>query len=100
MLGMGFMASGTRTRVLRRLAVNTTASNSAANASYASNYVIYDIGGGLGSVWTDTYADSPAIAAFYVGANGIEIHGGYVQWPELNSFPTANLANVSASVNE
>jgi hypothetical protein len=76
---------------------NTASSGSAANASYASSYVIYDTGG-AGSVWTDTYADSPSIAAFYVGANGIEIHGGHVQWPELNSFPNANLASVSASV--
>jgi len=76
---------------------NTAASSSAANASYASSYVIYDTGG-AGSVWTDTYADSPAVAAFYLGANGIEIHGGHVQWPELNSFPNANLASVSAAV--
>lgn len=76
---------------------NTATSSSASNASYASNYVIYDTGG-AGSVWTDTYADSPAIAAFYVGANGIEIHGGHVQWPDLTSFPNANLASVSATV--
>ncbi len=76
---------------------NTVTSGSAANASYASNYVIYDTGG-AGSVWTDTYADSPAIAAFYIGANGIEIHGGHVQWPELNSFPNANLASVATAV--
>ena len=76
---------------------NTATSSSAANASYASSYVIYDTGG-AGSVWTDTYADSPAVAAFYVGANGIEIHGGHVQWPELTSFPSANLASVAAAV--
>jgi hypothetical protein len=76
---------------------NTAAASSASNASYASSYVIYDTGG-AGSVWTDTYADSPAVAAFYIGANGVEIHGGHVQWPELNSFPTANLATVSAAV--
>jgi hypothetical protein len=76
---------------------NTATSSSATNASYASSYVIYDTGG-AGSVWTDTYADSPAIAAFYIGANGVEIHGGHVQWPELTSFPNANLASVSASV--
>jgi hypothetical protein len=76
---------------------NTAASSTAANASFASSYVIYDTGG-AGSVWTDTYADSPAVAAFYIGANGIEIHGGHVQWPELNSFPSANLASVSAAV--
>jgi hypothetical protein len=76
---------------------NTASSGSAANASYATNYVIYDTGG-AGNVWTDTYADSPAIAAFYLGANGISIHGGHVQWPDLTSFPSANLAYVSASV--
>ena len=76
---------------------NTTGSGSSASASYASNYVVYDTGGG-GSVWTDTYADSPAVAAFYLGANGIEIHGGHVQWPDFTSFPSANLAYVAAGV--
>ena len=76
---------------------NTATTGSAANASYASNYVIYDTGG-AGSVWTDTYADSPAVAGFYVGANGVAIRGGHVQWPELTSFPSANLAYVSAAV--
>jgi len=76
---------------------NTATSGSASNASYATNYVIYDTGG-AGSVWTDTYADSPAIAAFYIGANGTAIHGGHIQWPDLTSFPSANLAYVAASV--
>jgi hypothetical protein len=76
---------------------NTVSSSSATNASYASNYVIYDTGG-AGSVWTDTYADSPAIAAFYIGANGTTIHGGHIQWPDTTSFPSANLAYISASV--
>ncbi|HEX3435683.1 MAG TPA: glycosyl hydrolase family 28-related protein [Pseudacidobacterium sp.] len=76
---------------------NTATSSSAANASYATNYVIYDTGG-AGSVWTDTYADSPAIAAFYLGTNGISIHGGHVQWPDLMSFPSANLAYVASTV--
>ena len=76
---------------------NAAASTSATNASYATNYVIYDTGG-AGNVWTDTYADSPAIAAFYIGANGITVHGGHVQWPDLTSFPSANLAYVSSSV--
>lgn len=76
---------------------NTASSSSAANASYATNYVIYDTGG-AGSVWTDTYADSPAIAAFYLGANGTSIHGGHIQWPDLTSFPGANLAYVASSV--
>jgi hypothetical protein len=75
---------------------NTATSSSAANASYASNYVIYDVGG-AGSVWTDTYADSPAVSGFYVGANGIEVNGGHIQWPDFTSFPAANLASVSAS---
>jgi hypothetical protein len=76
---------------------NVATTGTAASASYASNYVIYDVGG-AGSVWTDTYADSPAVAAFFVGANGVEIHGGHVQWPDLTSFPNANFASVSASV--
>ncbi|MBB6145725.1 hypothetical protein HNQ77_003686 [Silvibacterium bohemicum] len=77
--------------------VNNASSGSAANASYATNYVIDDVGGS-GSVWTDTYADSPAIAGFYIGANGIAIHGGHIQWPELTSFPGANLAYVASTV--
>jgi hypothetical protein len=77
--------------------VNNASSRSATNASYATAYVIDDVGGG-GSVWTDTYADSPSVAGFYVGANGVAIHGGHIQWPELTSFPSANLAYVAASV--
>ncbi|RRA48231.1 glycosyl hydrolase family 28-related protein [Acidipila sp. EB88] len=76
---------------------NTATASTAANASYATNYVVYDTGG-AGSTWTDTYADSPAVSAFYVGANGVEIHGGHVQWPELTSFPAANFASVAATV--
>lgn len=77
--------------------VNNASSGSAANASYATSYVIDDVGGG-GSVWTDTYADSPAVAGFYIGANGVEVHGGHIQWPDLTSFPAANLAYVAAGV--
>jgi hypothetical protein len=77
--------------------VNNASSGSAANASYATAYVIDDVGGG-GSVWTDTYADSPSVAGFYIGANGVTIHGGHIQWPELTSFPAANLAYVAAGV--
>ena len=77
--------------------VNNASSSTAANASYATSYVIDDAGG-AGSVWTDTYADSPAIAGFYVGANGVAIHGGHIQWPDLTSFPSANLAYVSSVV--
>jgi len=76
---------------------NNASSGSAANASYATSYVIYDTGG-AGSVWTDTYADSPSVAGFYVGANGVEIHGGHIQWPDVTSFPAANLAYVAANV--
>ena len=39
--------------------VNNASSGGAGNASYATSYVIDDVGGG-GSVWTDTYADSPS----------------------------------------
>ena len=77
--------------------VNNASSGSAANASYATSYVIYDTGGS-GSVWTDTYVDSPAVAGFYVGANGIAIDGGHIQWPDVTSFPAANLAYVAANV--
>jgi hypothetical protein len=77
--------------------VNNASSSTAANASYATSYVIYDTGGS-GSVWTDTYVDSPAVAGFYIGANGVEIHGGHVQWPDLTSFPAANLAYVASTV--
>ncbi len=77
--------------------VNNASSGSAANASYATSYVIYDAGGS-GSTWTDTYADSPAVAGFYIGANGTEIHGGHIQWPDTTSFPAANFAYVAASV--
>ncbi|GGH01655.1 glycosyl hydrolase family 28-related protein [Silvibacterium dinghuense] len=76
---------------------NTATSSSAANASYATNYVIEDIGGG-GSIWTDTYLDSPAIAGFYIGADGVTAHGGHIQWPDLTSFPAANLAYVADGV--
>jgi hypothetical protein len=77
--------------------VNSATSSTAANASYATSYVIYDTGGG-GSVWNDTYIDSPAVAGFYVGANGIAINGGHIQWPDLASFPAANLAYVAPGV--
>lgn len=76
---------------------NNASSRTAANASYATSYVIDDVGGG-GSVWTDTYADSPSVAGFYIGANGVAIHGGHIQWPDLVSFPAANLAYVAAGV--
>ncbi|HTW44613.1 MAG TPA: glycosyl hydrolase family 28-related protein [Acidobacteriaceae bacterium] len=77
--------------------VNNASSGMAADASYATSYVIDDVGGG-GSAWTDTYADSPAVAGFYIGANGVSIRGGHIQWPDLTSFPAANLAYVAANV--
>jgi hypothetical protein len=77
--------------------VNNATSAAASNASYATSYVIYDAGGG-GSVWNDTYIDSPAIAGFYIGANGVSIDGGHIQWPDLTSFPSANLAYVAPGV--
>lgn len=76
---------------------NNASSGTAANASYATSYVIYDTGG-AGSVWTDTYVDSPAVSGFYIGANGVAIHGGHIQWPDLTSFPAANLAYVAPTV--
>jgi hypothetical protein len=77
--------------------VNNATSSTAPNASYATSYVIYDTGGG-GSVWNDTYIDSPAVAGFYIGANGVSIDGGHIQWPDLTSFPSANLAYVATGV--
>ena len=76
---------------------NDATSSSSPNASYATNYVVYDVGGG-GSDWSNTYIDSPAIAGFYVGANGVEIDGGRLEWPNLTSYPEANLAYVAANV--
>lgn len=77
---------------------NTTETNpGAADASYASNFVVQDYGTG-GNVYTDTYIDSPAEAGFDVGANGVAILGGHIQWPELVSFPNANLAWVESAV--
>lgn len=76
---------------------NNATSATAPDASYATSYVIYDTGGG-GSVWNDTYIDSPAVAGFYIGANGVSIGGGHIQWPDLTSFPSANLAYVAPSV--
>lgn len=77
--------------------VNNASSSTAADASYATSYVIYDTGGG-GSVWNDTYIDSPAVSGFYIGANGVAISGGHIQWPDLTSFPAANLAYVAPNV--
>lgn len=76
---------------------NDTSSATASDASYATSYVIYDTGGG-GSIWNDTYIDSPAVAGFYIGANGVSIDGGHIQWPDLTSFPSANLAYVASGV--
>lgn len=77
--------------------MNNASSSTAANASYAASYVIYDTGGG-GTEWTDTYIDSPSVAGIYVGANGVSVEGGHIQWPDLTSFPAANLAYVASSV--
>jgi hypothetical protein len=42
--------------------------------------------------------DSPAIAAFYIGANGISINGSLLFWPDQVTFPHANLASVASTV--
>jgi hypothetical protein len=68
----------------------------AADASWASDYVLYDTGGS--NTYTDTYMDSPAIAAFYIGANGISINGSLLFWPDQVTFPHANLASVASTV--
>jgi hypothetical protein len=75
---------------------NHASSAGAANASWASDYVIYDTGGA--NNFSDSYLDSPAIAGFYIGNNGDTITGGRVDWPDTVSFPHANLASVASSV--
>lgn len=76
---------------------NSETNASAPDASWASNYVVVDIGLG-GNSYIDTYMDSPAIAAFDLEANGVVIQGGHIQWPELTSFPNANLASVQSTM--
>lgn len=78
---------------------NATETNSgAADASWATNYEVVDAGSG-GNMYFNTYMDSPAIAAFDLKSNGVQINGGHIQWPETNSFPNATFAEVESTVN-
>jgi hypothetical protein len=78
---------------------NSTETNSgAADASWATNYEVVDAGSG-GNMYSNTYMDSPAIAAFDLKTNGVQINGGHVQWPDTTSFPNATFAEVEAAVN-
>lgn len=76
---------------------NNAASGTAANASWATNYEVVDAGSG-GNLYFNTYMDSPAIAAFDLRSNGVQINGGHIQWPETTSFPNATFAEVEATV--
>jgi hypothetical protein len=77
---------------------NTTETNpGAADASYATNFVVIDNGTG-GNLYADTYIDSPAEAGFDLKTNGVQIVGGHIQWPETTSFPHANLAWAEATM--
>jgi hypothetical protein len=77
---------------------NTEANSSAADASWATNYEVVDIGSG-GNMYFNTYMDSPAVAAFDLKSNGVQINGGHIQWPETTSFPNATFAEVEATLN-
>jgi hypothetical protein len=68
----------------------------AADASYASDFVVVDTGG-AGNTYLDSYLDSPAKAAFNLSKNGVVITSGYLEWPDTTSFPNANLAWVQSS---
>lgn len=94
-LTLSFAARATATGVAAQFSCNNYSDTSATDpaASFATNYVVLDNGGG-GNSYIDTYMDSPAIAAFDLEANGVVVEGGHIQWPELTSFPNANLASV------
>ncbi len=76
---------------------STEANSSAPDASWATNYEVIDAGSG-GNMYFNTYMDSPAIAAFDLKTNGVQINGGHIQWPETTSFPSATFAEVEATV--
>jgi hypothetical protein len=76
---------------------STETNSSAADASWATNYEVVDAGAG-GNMYFNTYMDSPAIAAFDLKSNGVQINGGHVQWPDTTSFPDATFAEVEATV--
>ncbi len=77
---------------------STETNSSAADASWATNYEVVDAGTG-GNMYFNTYMDSPAIAAFDLKSNGVQINGGHIQWPDTTSFPNATFAEVEATLN-
>jgi hypothetical protein len=76
---------------------STETNSSAADASWATNYEVVDAGSG-GNMYFNSYMDSPAIAAFDLKSNGVQINGGHIQWPDTTSFPDATFAEVEATV--
>jgi hypothetical protein len=76
---------------------NTETNSSAADASWATNYEAVDTGAG-GNMYFNTYMDSPAVAAFDLKSNGVQINGGHIQWPDTISFPNATFAEVESTV--
>lgn len=76
---------------------NSETSSNAADASYATNYEVVDAGSG-GNMYFNAYMDSPAIAAFDLKSNGVQINGGHIQWPDNTSFPNATFAEVESTV--
>ena len=76
---------------------NGETNSSAADASWATNYEVVDTGSG-GNMYFNTYMDSPAVAAFDLKSNGVQINGGHIQWPETTSFPNATFAEVEGTV--
>lgn len=76
---------------------NSETNSNAADASWATNYEVVDTGSG-GNMYFNTYMDSPAVAAFDLKSNGVQVNGGHIQWPETTSFPNATFAEVEATV--
>jgi hypothetical protein len=76
---------------------NTETNSGAADASWATNYEVVDTGSG-GNMYFNTYMDSPAIAAFDLKTNGVQVNGGHIQWPDTTSFPNATFAEVESTV--
>jgi len=76
---------------------NNETNPGASDASYATNYEVVDAGSG-GNMYFNTYMDSPAIAAFDLKSNGVQINGGHIQWPDNTSFPNATFAEVENTV--
>jgi hypothetical protein len=76
---------------------NTETNSSAADASWATNYEVVDNGSG-GNMYFNTYMDSPAVAAFDLKTNGVQVNGGHIQWPDTTSFPNATFAEIESTL--